>query len=259
MVKKLLIINIGIAILQGLARLPLNEIFGLRVVFSDYFQPYQVFSYMWLHDTSGWRHLLGNMIILFFAGPRLEMVWGAKRFLIFYLACGIGAGVLFGAADFIEKGQIKRQQEAFLSNPDPETFRIFVLDHGGARFDLAWLDDISNAYYDEPNNQSYIQSAKEVVNSVSSFYIDGNMVGASGAIFGLLMAMLLLYPNDMIYLYFLIPVKVKYVVTALLVYEVYAEINRADGDTVAHLAHLGGAIIAYFLVKHWQKTSNRFY
>lgn len=258
MVKNLLIINIGLALLQGITSVSLGDLFALRVVFSDYFQPYQIFTYMWLH-APGYRHILGNMLILFFAGPMLENMWGAKKFLIFYLACGIGGGVLFGVADFIEKKQIVDQRDSFYANPDPESFRIFVLDYGKYNFNISRLDQISNNYYDEPENETYIASAKEIVGGISSFYINGTMVGASGAIFGILMAMLILFPNALVYIYFLFPVKVKYLVTVLLIYEVYAEMNRSEGDTVAHLAHLGGAAIAYIIIKYWGSQSNRFY
>ena len=258
MVKNLLIINIGIALLQGFTGLSLDIWFALRVVSSDYFQPYQVFTYMWLH-APGFRHIFGNMLILFFAGPMLEQSWGSKRFLIFYLACGIGGGVLFGVADYFEKGQIIDKRNEFYANPDPESFRIFVLDYGKTNFNINRLDEISNNYYDEPENEYYISSAKEIVNGISSFYIDGTMVGASGAIYGILMAMLILFPNSLIYIYFLFPVKIKYLIPVILIYEVYAELSRADGDTVAHLAHLGGAAIAYFLIKYWGEQGNRFY
>ena len=259
MVKNLLIINIGIALFQYFAGISLDNLFALRVVFSDYFQPYQIFSYMWLHG--GFEHIFGNMLILFFAGPMLEQVWGSKKFLTFYLFCGIGGGLLFGIADFFEKGQIVNQQEAFYANPDPEKFRIFVTKHGkNARvFDVGSLNDVSRDYYEAPDDPYYLNAAKSAVNQISSFYIDGTMVGASGAIYGILMALFLLFPNNLIYIYFLFPVKIKYVVSALIIYEVWAELNRSPGDTVAHLAHLGGAAIAYFLVRYWGQQQNRFY
>ncbi|MEM9326512.1 MAG: rhomboid family intramembrane serine protease [Bacteroidota bacterium] len=256
MVKNLLIANIGIWFLQKAFPI-ITDLFALRVVFSDEFGVHQFFSYMWLHSVVGWRHIIGNMIILFFAGPMLEMVWGSKRFLIFYLACGIGGGVLFGVADLFEKRQIKSEQEIFQSNPDPDTFRLFAFEYGKPLYDSRQLYQFAEDYYDAP--ETYESDAVALVDRIASFYIDGQMIGASGAIFGLLMALLMLFPNTEIYLYFLFPIKVKYLVSALLVYEVYSEINRAQGDTVAHLAHLGGAAIAYFLIKYWQQDKTRLY
>lgn len=255
MVKNLLIINIGIALLQSITGISLDHFFALRVVFSDYFQPYQIFTYMWLHG--GFRHIFGNMLILFFAGPMLENVWGSKRFLIFYLACGIGGGVLFGTADFIEKGQIVDQRDEFYADPNPEKFRIFVLDYANAA--NAQLDRFSDDYFENPDDQSLQNQARIFVDQVSSAYINVPMVGASGAIYGILMALLLLFPNTLIYIYFLFPIKVKYVVSALIIYEVWAELNRVPGDNIAHLAHLGGAAIAYILIRYWGTQNNRFY
>ena len=256
MVKNLLIINIGIAVLQYVTRISLDDLFALRVVFSDYFQPYQFFTYMWLH-APGYGHILGNMLILFFAGPMLESVWGSKRFLIFYLACGIGGGVLFGAADFIEKSQIVDQRDEFYADPNPEKFRIFVLDYANAT--NRQLDRFSDDYFDNPNDLSLQRQARILVDEVSSAYINVPMVGASGAIFGILMAMLLLFPNTLVYIYFLFPIKVKYLVSGLIIYEIWAELNRIPGDNIAHLAHLGGAAIAYILIRYWGSQRNRFY
>ena len=99
--RNILIINVGIFLIGSIINLPLTEIFGLRVVYSSEFAPYQFLTYMWLHG--GFYHLLGNMISVLVFAPMLEMVWGSKRFLTFYLVCGIGAGILYGAADFVEK------------------------------------------------------------------------------------------------------------------------------------------------------------
>ena len=88
MVKNILLINVVIFLIQSFLNLPLEELGGLRVVFSDEFAPYQFLTYMWLHGSFG--HILGNMFAVFIFGPLLEQVWGPKRFLTFYLICGIG-------------------------------------------------------------------------------------------------------------------------------------------------------------------------
>jgi membrane associated rhomboid family serine protease len=85
------------------------------------------------------------------------------------------------------------------------------------------------------------------------------MVGASGAVFGILMAFGMLFPNTELFLLFPpIPVKAKYLVTFYALFEIYSEFSRTPGDNVAHLAHLGGMLIAFFLLKYWQKDSQRF-
>ena len=124
MVKNILLINVVIFLIQSFLNLPLEELGGLRVVFSDEFAPYQFLTYMWLHGSFG--HILGNMFAVFIFGPLLEQVWGPKRFLTFYLICGIGAGVLFGIADFAEKNQIRTDRNSFIENPTPDAFEMFI-------------------------------------------------------------------------------------------------------------------------------------
>lgn len=260
-VKTILIINVALFALEALLRVPLGDIFGMRVVFSDDFAIYQPFTYMWLHG--GFGHILGNMLAVFFFGPMLEMVWGSKRFLQFYLICGIGAGVLFGAADFVEKYPLKQDMERYTANPNPDDFYTFILDHDVRRFGAhTWFDNMYNLQEEYARNpddaelrEATIISAKRVYSEI----IDINMVGASGAVFGILLAFAMLFPNTQIYIYFLFPVKAKYLVLFYGLYELYSEFNRVPGDNIAHLAHLGGMLVAFILLKIWQKNTTRLY
>lgn len=260
MVKNILIANIGIALIQWLLNLPLIDFFGLRVIFSDEFAPYQFLTYMWLHSDNSMWHLLGNMFAVFIFGPLLEQVWGSKRFLTFYLICGIGAGVLFGAADFFEKYALKQDTESYLNDPNPENFYLFIQDHRVSKGALYELNDFSDRYFDRPSDPSIIAQSKSYVNDIFLLYSNIPMVGASGAVFGILMAFGMLFPNTVLYLLFPpIPVKAKYIVFFYGAYELYSEISRSPGDNVAHLAHLGGMLIAFILLKMWQKNSKGLY
>ena len=259
MVKNILIINLAIFLIQSFFNLQLNDIFGLKVIYSDQFAPYQFFTYMWLHGD--FRHILYNMMMLFFMAPLLEQVWGSKRFLIFYLACGIGAGVLYGTVDATEKYSLKQDTEAFLANPNAEDFSIYIAEHTSMftqEYRLS-LMDFKDEYYKNENVRGYNDQAVQIVDKIYEVTTNSNMIGASGAIYGILMAMFLLFPNMQVLLMFMFPVKLKYVVFGLTLFEIYSEFNRSAGDNVAHLAHLSGMIIAFFLVKKWQKNSNRFY
>lgn len=269
MVKNILIINVGIFIIQwilsslinqvfGVASL--NEVFGLRVIFSDEFAPYQFLTYMWFHDTSSMWHLFGNMFAVFIFGPMLEQVWGPKRFLTFYLICGIGAGVLFGAVDFFEKLPIKQEKEAFFENPNPDSFEIFIVNHRVGPQHTDMLLEFKDQFYEYPDSKTYREQSLKFVDQIYHLYVDGWMVGASGAVFGILMAFGMLFPNTQLFLLFPpIPIKAKYLVLFYGLYELYSEFSRMPGDNVAHLAHLGGMLIAYILLKVWQKDNRRFY
>ncbi|MFY0687887.1 MAG: rhomboid family intramembrane serine protease [Cyclobacteriaceae bacterium] len=256
MVKNILIINLVVFVLQSMMSLNLSEIFGLRVVFAEEFQIFQFLTYMWIHG--GFGHLFGNMFAVLIFGPMLEQIWGPKRFLTFYLVCGIGAGILFGAVDFAEKLSLKNDMEAYVADPNPEDFKLFILDHASYSNGITYLNDFADEYYDNPNSEQLIMQSKQFVEEI--FYVFSNipMVGASGAVFGILMAFAMLFPNTTLYLYFAIPVKAKYVVFAYAMFEIYSELNRSPGDNVAHLAHLGGMLIAFIMLKYWQRNANRF-
>ncbi len=257
--KNILIINVAIFMIGSFLKLPLSEFFGLRVVFSSEFAPYQFLTYMWLHG--GFGHILGNMIAVLVFAPMLETVWGSKRFLTFYLVCGIGAGILYGTADFFEKLPLKQDAEAYLDNPNPDAFYRFIIEHKNPYFNLNGLGELSDAYYENENSPSVINQTKRVVQETYDIFVTrGNMIGASGAVFGILFAFAFLFPNTELFLLFPpIPIKAKYLVFAYGMYELYAEFSRTPGDNVAHLAHLSGMLIAFVMLKYWKNDTRRFY
>jgi membrane associated rhomboid family serine protease len=254
--KNILIINTAILLLSAMFGLPLNDWFGLRVIYSPEFAPYQFFTYMWLHG--GMWHLFGNMFAVLIFGPMLEMVWGSKRFLIFYLICGIGAGVLYGVADAVEKLPLKNSAEAYMENPSPEAFEQFIIKNKNIGLNVAYLGELADSYYENPAYKA--QTVAIVQDIYTKVVTQGTMVGASGAVFGILFAFAFLFPNtELLLLFPPIPIKAKYLVFFYALYELYAEFNRMPGDNVAHLAHLSGMLIAFILLKIWQRDSRRFY
>ncbi len=256
MVKNLLIINVVIFLLASLVSIDLVQLMGLRYIFADTFRPYQFVSYMWMHG--GFGHLFGNMFAVLIFGPMLERVWGSKKFLIFYLVTGIGAGVLYAAINFYEINQVQRASETYIQNPDPEAFNYFITEHAPRFYNR--LFDFINEYAEEPENGDYIAESKVIANQIYQSQANIPMVGASGAVFGILMAFAMLFPNTQLFLLFPpIPIKAKYLVMFYGAYELYSEINRSVGDNVAHFAHLGGMLIAYLLLKYWQRNSGSFY
>ena len=260
-VRNILIINVVILILNSVLGNRLNELFGLYTVLSDNFQPYQLFTYMWLHG--GFMHLLFNMIGVFFFGPVLERMWGVKRFLIFYFVVGIGAGVLYGVADYFEKAPTINDAEVYINNPNPDDFYLYTSKHlpkylrsrvGGQIYDFY------DEYSKNPNSDRLIQESRSWVSQISDLAMLGNMVGASGAVYGILMAFGLLFPNTTLMLLFPpIPIKAKYLVFILGVIALYSQINRQPDDNVAHLAHLGGMLIAYIMLRVWRIDRSNFY
>ncbi len=188
LVRNLIIINIVVFLAQNLlSNLYLTERLSLWSVYSPNFKPYQFFTYMFAHGGMG--HIFFNMLALASFAPILESYWGEKKFLTFFLATGIGAGVIYAAVNY------------FLGT--------------GA---------------------------------------GGIMLGASGAIYGILMAFGMSFPNMEIMLLFPpIPIKAKYMVF-IMGFITYA----LDGSgTVAHLAHFGGAFVAFIIITIWRGQGNR--
>ena len=258
-VKNLLIANIGIYFISSFLKLNINEFLSLRNLHSEHFLPFQYFTYMFLHGST-W-HLISNMFGLFIFGPLLEQFWGSKRFLIFYLATGIGAGVLYSGINYLETNGLANSIEEYNQNPTPAEFKYIM--EKKANYPVSQIAELNSFIYDfndNPTDQGYIDESKRVLQEVLYFKSNSQMVGASGAIFGILLAFGMLFPNTTLMLLFPpIPIKAKYFVAIYGFIELYAGIQRAAGDNVAHFAHLSGMLVAFILLKIWQNDRKKFF
>ncbi|WP_031529710.1 rhomboid family intramembrane serine protease [Dyadobacter crusticola] len=254
-VRNLLILNI-LFYLVDTTFLSLSNIFSLRSVLSPDFMPFQFVTYMFLHGSIG--HLFGNMFGLFMFGPLLERMWGPKRFLFFYFFTGIGAGLLFSGIDYFENTQVRQAVEIFTQNPTPDGLADFMSKYAKGIYEANL--NFLNKFEENPTNTSYIQDSINFVNGYYQRLINTPMVGASGAIFGILMAFGLLFPNTELFLLFVpFPIKAKYFVTFYGLYELYSGIQNAQSDNVAHFAHIGGMLFAYILLRYWGTQKSNFY
>lgn len=260
-VRNLLIINVAIFLVMSYLNVDLISPKGkIMLSFygykSEFFRPYQLFTYMFLHG--GTFHLLGNMFALFIFGPMLEKFWGPKRFLLFYLVTGIGAGLIYSGVNYFETNQIEKKAEFYLDNPSPGGFASFVKKHGTIPY-IKYVDFI-DTYADDSDNAALIETSKEYVRIEYLRNVNVPMLGASGAVFGILMAFGLLFPNTVLMLLFPpIPIKAKYFVLFYGLFELYSVIKASPTDNVAHFAHLGGMLFAFILIKIWQKNRKKFY
>jgi membrane associated rhomboid family serine protease len=222
-VKNLLIINVIFYIATWIMRqqgIYLTEYLAVFYFNSPLFSVWQPITYMFMHSESSVMHIVFNMFALYSFGSILEAHWGGKRFINFYLITGLGALALQWAVQAFEVYQIT----------------------GSAVNNLATLT-VNNAAHIETLQQIYF----------------GPMVGASGAIFGLLVAFAMLYPNLEMYIMFIpVPVKSKYIIPVYIVIELVLGFSKIQGDSVAHFAHLGGALIGFILVKIWRNKTTYF-
>ena len=215
-IKNLLIIN-GLFFLAqntiGKNLINFEDIFALHTFQSPLFEPWQFITHMFLHG--GVDHILFNMFALWMFGSILENLWGPKRFLTFYIVCGLGAALAHMIVLYVETQHLIA------------TFNSF--------------DGIT-------------QQANKAV-----FYsrLNEATLGASGAVFGCLAAFGYLFPNTYIYLYFFIPVKAKWFVIFYAAFELYTAVANSAGDNVAHVAHLGGALVGFLMVYFWNKTNKK--
>lgn len=257
-VKNLLILNVGIYAIGAFMSVDFVQLLGLRYIFAENFEPYQILTHMFVHASIG--HLFGNMFALFIFGPLLEQFWGSQRFLVFYLVCGLGASVLYSGIDYAEKRGLQKDMEAYMANPDPDRFNSFISEHGTLGYKTFQMEEFADAYRDRPESTTYAQQSTEYVGNIAGFKLNIPMVGASGAVFAILMAFGMLFPNTELFLLFLpIPIKAKYFVTFYGLYELYAGFMRVPGDNIAHFAHLGGMLFAFILVRLWRNNRNSFY
>ncbi len=265
-VKYLLLINIGIYFLMFITGGKFYSLLALHNINSDGFYPFQFLTHMFLHDLSDPMHLLGNMFGLFMFGPMLESVWGAKRFITFYLFCGLGAAFLYTSVQYYDSYKLNQTISEYKINPDPQSFGVILYryfdgyqqrnEEGEKAFYV-----IYPAYKANPTSEVLAKNSIEYLYELYKDKVNsGSVVGASGAIFGILMAFAMLFPNTELLLFLIpFPIKAKYLVACYGIYELYAGFHRIRGDNVAHFAHIGGMIFAFILIKYWQRKRNTFY
>ncbi len=233
-VKNLIIINVAMLILAELLRLMsginLNGILGLYFPKSEFFRGWQVVTHMFMHG--GFIHLLFNMFALWMFGRVLEQVWGPKRFLMYYLITGLGAAFFFELVQYIQYTKVM----AVIS---PEQLQL-VYDSGSEAI---------------TQGRNFADDQMGKLNSI----LNVPVVGASGAVYGVLLAFGMLFPNtQLMFIFPPVPVKAKYVVIGYAAIELYLAIT-SPGSNVAHAAHLGGMIFGYILIRYWRKTTKTLY
>jgi membrane associated rhomboid family serine protease len=233
-VKNLILVNALLLLanwaVKSIFGMDLTMMLGLYFPKSEHFEPYQILTHMFMH--ANFWHLFFNMYALFIFGGVLENVWGAKRFLIYYMICGLGAA-------FTHETVIFFQYHKLMNEISPEQLQT-VLSNG-----MAYL------------NQGQV-FANETMKNLQ-ILLNVPTVGASGAIFGVLLAFGVLFPNTQLMLLFPpIPLKAKYFVFGYGVIELILAISQ-PGSNIAHAAHLGGMLFGYILIRYWRKTTNTLY
>ena len=230
-VKNLLIINaIFFAIKLGFGK-PIDTLLALHYWDSPFFQPHQIITHMFMHG--GVFHLVFNMFGLWMFGSAVEKIWGPKRFLQFFVFSGLGAALFHFIIIYFRINNLESQLE-------PEQIQLVISEGADA---LA-------------GNQNY---SDEQMGRLNLLYNIG-IVGASGALFGVLLAFAMMFPDTELFIMFIpIPIKAKYAVLGFGAYELFSGTARIEGDNIAHFAHLGGLLFGFLMITYWKKTGKGLY
>lgn len=233
-VKNLLLVNVIFFVAQFTLEDFMRNL-ELVPIFSEHFRPWQLATYFFMHGNL--PHIFFNMFALIIFGTQLERIWGPQKFLFFYLACAIGAALIHMLVGYI-------RLKGFEASIDPiilQDYLYYVKDEG---YNLL----MEGKNYTDP-----------ILGKLNALY-NTPMVGASGAIFGLLVAFGYTFPNTELMLLFPpIPIKAKYFVIGYAAIELYLGMANSPSDNVAHFAHLGGALIGILIVLYWKKSRNSFF
>lgn len=185
----------------------LVSILGLHYFEAKGFNPVQLITYMFMHDPYSIAHVFFNMFSVYMFGRTLEQVWGSKRFLLYYMVTGVGAGLV---------------QE------------------------VVWYAQYNDAIAQMAAQMGWASTQLTLNNLIT--------VGASGAVFGILLAFGMMFPNAELFLMFIpIPIKAKYFVIFYGIVELFMGVSNMSGDNVAHFAHLGGMLFGFFMIRYWKK------
>jgi membrane associated rhomboid family serine protease len=233
-VKNIILLNVLMYLVDTAAKsafgMDLTMLLGLYFPKSEQFMPVQILTHMFMHG--GFWHLFFNMYALYIFGQVLENVWGPKRFFIYYMVCGLGAAFIHESVIFFQYNKlmniINQDQLQQVLNEGTEYFRQ------------------GKVFTDET-----MRSLQVLLNTPT--------VGASGAIFGVLLAFGVLFPNTQLMLIIPpIPIRAKYFVMIYGAIELYLALTQ-PGSNIAHAAHLGGMLFGYLMIRYWRKTTNTLY
>lgn len=257
-VKNLLIINVLFFLAKIVGQKfgwDLDGWFGLHFFTASAYHPWQLVTYMFMHGDFG--HLFFNMFALWMFGATVENYWGGKRFLIYYFVTGIGAALVHYAVLAFTLVPEMAVINQYLDAPSVENLTNIFQNH---LIHVNEKDDWYLAFHDafrqlqlQPDNVDLLNQCTEFLMEYKEYYLNAHVIiGASGAVFGVLLAFGMLFPNSQIYLYFLIPIKAKWFVALYGALELFYGVTGTQ-EGVAHFAHLGGMLFGILLILLWRK------
>lgn len=259
-VKNLLIINIlffaATYVFQSRLGVDLNQWLALHYVEARDFGIWQLVTFIFMHG--GLSHIFFNMFALWMFGTIIEDALGTRRFVTYYLVCGIGSGLVQEVAMAIDISPLISAIDATMSDPSPENIQRILSDHivafssSSRQMIVEFVNSYNSVVSTNPAEASSL--ARTFLENYQDAYVNSQLtVGASGAVFGILLAFGMMFPNMTIFLMFPpIPLKAKWFVIIYGLIELFCGIHGGDYDNVAHWAHIGGMIFGFVLLRMWK-------
>lgn len=246
-VKNLIIINVLVFLLQNVLGPKVDDYLALHYWASPLFKWWQLFTHMFTHGSV--MHIFFNMFALWMFGSILENVFGPRKFLMFYLICGLGAAACHLSVLAI---QFNNFHSAFLYYQEHPSFVEYAQFLKKGNVTEPVFGKILSLWNDTPDCGDCVQASIRLINEKYMAMINEATVGASGAVFGLLFAFGYLFPNTELMLLFPpIPIKAKWFVTGYAALELFMGLQNSATDNIAHFAHLGGMLFAFILLRFW--------
>lgn len=229
-IKHLIIINVIMYFVPQLLNLDLTNIFALHYPENENFGAWQYITHIFMHGSP--MHLIFNMYALWAFGTPLEQMWGKNKFLFFYFSAGIGAGIIYTLANYYQFNGIYEQ----------------LINSGITPNEIKSL--LNTGQY----NNALITLSNEKISEFYSLY-HTPAVGASGAVYGILVAFGLMFPNSKLALiFFPVPIAAKYFIPIMIAGDLFFGVTKYSIGNVAHFAHIGGAIIGFMIAWYWKRN-----
>mgnify|MGYP000728264825 FL=1 len=234
-IKHLIIINVIMYFLPQFLNLDLTNIFALHYPQNEHFGVWQYVTHTFMHG--GTMHLLFNMYALWAFGTPLEQMWGRNKFLFFYFSAGIGAGLIYTLVNYYQFNGIYEQITALGISPS----------------------EIQNILTTGQYNENIITLSNRTMSEFYSLY-HTPAVGASGAVYGILVAFGLTFPDAKLALiFFPVPIAAKYFIPVMIASDLFFGVTKYSIGNIAHFAHIGGAIIGFIIAWYWKKNQFKAY
>ena len=229
-IKHLIIINVIMYFAPQFLNLDLTNIFALHYPQNEHFGIWQYVTHTFMHG--GTMHLLFNMYALWAFGTPLEQMWGRNKFIFFYFSAGIGAGLIYTLVNYYQFNGIYEQIAASGISPS----------------------EIQNILTTGHYNENIITLSNRTMSEFYSLY-HTPAVGASGAVYGILVAFGLMFPNAKLALiFFPVPIAAKYFIPVMIASDLFFGVTKYSIGNIAHFAHVGGAIIGFIIAWYWKKN-----